>query len=51
MTFSDAAPVTFRPIGDTQYGQEPFRGTFDGQGHTIKNLVAPTAPTPRMARA
>ncbi len=35
---ADGDPVTFRPIGDTQYGPEPFRGTFDGQGHTIKNL-------------
>ena len=35
---ADGDPVTFRPIGDVQYGQEPFRGTFDGQGHTIKNL-------------
>ena len=35
---ADSDPVTFRPIGDTKYGDEPFRGTFDGQGHTIKNL-------------
>lgn len=35
---ADGDPVTFRPIGDTQYGGEPFKGTFDGQGHTIKNL-------------
>ena len=35
---ADSDPTTFRPIGDTQYGQEPFKGTFDGQGHTIKNL-------------
>ena len=35
---ADNDPITFRPIGDTQYGQEPFKGTFDGQGHTIKNL-------------
>ena len=36
---ADSDPVTFRPIGDTQYGQKnPFKGTFDGQGYTIKNL-------------
>ena len=35
---ADSDPTTFRPIGDTQYGQKPFKGTFDGQGHTIKNL-------------
>ena len=35
---ADSDPTTFRPIGDTQYGQEPFKGTFDGQGYTIKNL-------------
>ena len=35
---ADGDPVTFRPIGDTQYGQEPFKGTFDGDGKTIKNL-------------
>ena len=35
---ADSDPVTFRPIGDVQYGQEPFKGTFDGQGYTIKNL-------------
>ena len=35
---ADGDPVTFRPIGDTQYGQEPFKGTFDGNGKTIKNL-------------
>ncbi len=27
-------PVTFSPIGD----KSPFKGTFDGQGHTISNL-------------
>ena len=36
--FADGDPLTFRPIGDTQYGQTPFKGTFDGQGHTIRNL-------------
>ena len=36
---ADGDPITFRPIGDTQYnGNKPFKGTFDGQGHTIKNL-------------
>ena len=36
---ADSDPVTFRPIGDTKYnGNKPFKGTFDGQGHTIKNL-------------
>lgn len=36
---ADGDPATFRPIGDTQYnGGKPFKGTFDGQGHTIKNL-------------
>ena len=36
---ADGDPVTFRPIGDTKYnGGKPFKGTFDGQGHTIKNL-------------
>ena len=36
---ADSDPVTFRPIGDTKYnGGKPFKGTFDGQGHTIKNL-------------
>ena len=35
---ADGDPTTFRPIGDTQYGQEPFKGTFDGNGKTIKNL-------------
>ncbi len=36
---ADGDPITFRPIGDTQYGaKNPFKGTFDGQGHTIKNL-------------
>ena len=36
---ADGDPITFRPIGDTQYnGVEPFKGTFDGQGYTIKNL-------------
>ena len=36
---ADSDPVTFRPIGDTRYnGGKPFKGTFDGQGHTIKNL-------------
>ena len=38
-TNADGDPVTFRPIGDTKYnGGKPFKGTFDGQGHTIKNL-------------
>lgn len=27
-------PISFRPIGD----KSPFKGTFDGQGHTIENL-------------
>ena len=27
-------PISFRPIGD----KAPFKGTFDGQGHTIENL-------------
>ena len=32
---TDGEPVTFNPIGDkTAY----FKGTFDGQGHTIKNM-------------
>ena len=36
---ADGDPITFRPIGDTQYnGNKPFKGTFDGQNHTIKNL-------------
>ena len=36
---ADGDPITFRPIGDTKYnGGKPFMGTFDGQGHTIKNL-------------
>ena len=36
---ADSDPTTFRPIGDTKYnGGKPFKGTFDGQGHTIKNL-------------
>ena len=36
---ADSDPITFRPIGDTRYnGGKPFKGTFDGQGHTIKNL-------------
>ncbi|MBP3383755.1 MAG: hypothetical protein J6K78_07595 [Tidjanibacter sp.] len=36
---ADSDPVTFRPIGDTKYnGGKPFKGTFDGQGHIIKNL-------------
>ena len=36
---ADSDPVTFRPIGDTKYnGGKPFKGTFDGQGHTIRNL-------------
>ncbi|MBR5819188.1 MAG: hypothetical protein IKY50_04200, partial [Alistipes sp.] len=36
---ADSDPATFRPIGDTKYnGGKPFKGTFDGQGHTIKNL-------------
>ena len=36
---ADGDPTTFRPIGDAQYGaKNPFKGTFDGQGHTIKNL-------------
>ncbi len=36
---ADGDPITFRPIGDTKYnGGKPFKGTFDGQGHTIKNL-------------
>ena len=36
---ADGDPITFRPIGDTKYnGGNPFKGTFDGQGHTIKNL-------------
>ena len=36
---ADGDPTTFRPIGDTKYnGGKPFKGTFDGQGHTIKNL-------------
>ena len=36
---ADGDPATFRPIGDAQYGaKNPFKGTFDGQGHTIKNL-------------
>ena len=36
---ADGDPITFRPIGDTKYGaKNPFKGTFDGQGHTIKNL-------------
>ena len=36
---ADSDPITFRPIGDTKYnGGKPFKGTFDGQGHTIKNL-------------
>ena len=36
---ADGDPATFRPIGDTKYnGGKPFKGTFDGQGHTIKNL-------------
>ncbi len=31
----DGEPVTFNPIGaNTSY----FKGTFDGQGHTIKNM-------------
>ena len=28
-------PVSFNPIGDSDH---PFKGTFDGQGHTIENL-------------
>ena len=28
-------PVSFNPIGDSTH---PFKGTFDGQGHTIENL-------------
>ena len=37
--FADGDPITFRPIGDTKYnGGKPFKGTFDGQGYTIKNL-------------
>ena len=36
---ADSDPVTFRPIGDTKYnGGKPFKGTFNGQNHTIKNL-------------
>ncbi|MBQ2023597.1 MAG: hypothetical protein II212_01445, partial [Alistipes sp.] len=36
---ADGDPATFRPIGDTKYGaKNPFKGTFDGQGHTIRNL-------------
>ena len=36
---ADSDPATFRPIGDTKYnGGKPFKGTFDGQNHTIKNL-------------
>ena len=36
---ADSDPTTFRPIGDTKYnGGKPFKGTFDGQGHTIRNL-------------
>ena len=36
---ADGDPTSFRPIGDAQYGaKNPFKGTFDGQGHTIKNL-------------
>ena len=32
---TDDEPVTFNPIGaNTSY----FKGTFDGQGHTIKNM-------------
>ncbi|MBQ7953269.1 MAG: right-handed parallel beta-helix repeat-containing protein, partial [Clostridia bacterium] len=32
---TDGEPVTFNPIGaNTSY----FKGTFDGQGHTIKNM-------------
>ena len=34
---ADGDPVTFRPIGDKSYNGV-FKGTFDGQGHTIKNL-------------
>ena len=35
---ADGDPTSFRPIGDAQHGAKPFKGTFDGQGHTIKNL-------------
>lgn len=30
--------VSFASIGDTKKGGKPFKGTFDGQGHTISNL-------------
>lgn len=29
---------SFESIGDTKKGGEPFKGTFDGAGHTISNL-------------
>ena len=42
---SDGDPVSTEPIGTTgEYDDrgrlvcEPFKGTFDGQGHTIKNI-------------
>ena len=34
---ADGDPVTFRPIGDKS-SNGVFKGTFDGQGHTIENL-------------
>nr|MBQ4317819.1 hypothetical protein [Clostridia bacterium] len=34
---SDGEPVCFNPIGSYRY-DTPFKGTFDGQNHTIKNL-------------
>ena len=34
---ADGDPVTFRPIGDHS-SNGVFKGTFDGQGHTIENL-------------
>ena len=30
--------ASFTSIGDTKKGGVPFKGTFDGQGHTISNL-------------
>ena len=34
---SNGEPICFEPIGSYRY-DTPFKGTFDGQGHTISNL-------------
>ena len=36
LDFTNVASNTFVPLGDTS---TPFNGTFDGAGHTIKNLT------------